>query len=369
MALINYTFKPAPNYGSYYKVDIYSMPDMDLVHTKNIYPPFPIQINESAVVPEFEDHVVRITSMGCGTIAAEFSVTKAISGCLPITGLTIENATSNAVFFNWLAPASIPLNGYEWIITEVGGSVVATNVTSLENANYTQLQPNKTYRLDVRSLCAIASSGFTSLTFNTITAEVVDFYNYTQDAVLVAITKGTPNGPNLLPVTTYPGASAGIINLGSTYSNVYAKFQSPVTSIINVVMKDTEGNVYRTRNVTPDGLTALIITNDQPILEGSVELWYLEDFGSIRFTPSQAAAIHIEGPNGYLEDAMVDVNETREFEMVPLGTYSIQISFNNCLGTPKHFVNGTENSTGSFNAVISSNGGAIEIFSYCLEMP
>jgi predicted secreted protein len=263
---------------------------------------------------------------------------EAVPSCLPAAGLVTTNYTSTSVDFSWTASESDPEDGYEWEVrTTTEGTVVATGTTMDLDDVATGLDPNTSYIVYVRSLCADeeVSSWINSSPFKTLCEAVTTFFTEgfnTVGAVPSCWTATILSGANNWQVaandgdfafTPHSGAGMAIKNWTSSATTAEAILVSPAIDYSSMPETQSRINVWiyrKTANALATDRVAFFL-NTTPNMSGS-PLQLLD----ISLLASQAPAVPTAGWYNYTANIPLSYHTGGNFYVISRGTTTSSFS-------------------------------------------
>lgn len=158
--------------------------------------------------------------------------------CYFPTGVTFTNVTNSSATINWLAPVSIPANGYEYYYSTSNTSPIASTTalgsSSGTSAPISGLQPDTIYYVWVRSVCSSTDKSEWTLTYsfktncNSVTYINENFDTYSVASIVPACWDRIISGSGVQSITGVIPTASGNYHIGQTSS-------SPANSTIVVL--------------------------------------------------------------------------------------------------------------------------------------
>lgn len=164
--------------------------------------------------------------------------------CLEPSGLSASAITDMTATISWIAPATAPANGYEYVYSTTNtpptGSGTATTSTS---ANLTGLMPSTTYYYWVRSMCSGSVSSWVTSSFTTLATPPSNNDCTSPTALTVGgtFTQNEVTGTNV-GATTTTDATATSSCQATRYNEVWYSVQVPASGNITIETKAATGS-------------------------------------------------------------------------------------------------------------------------------
>ena len=187
-------------------------------------------------------NVIKYSNNTTGTLPTSLTVSdyrrpfigfEYLVACNAPIAVTVASVTSNSAAVTWTAPGVLPSNGYEYYLSNSASvpatTTVATGVVPTQtNLNLSDLVPNTTYYLWVRSVCdaGTKSNWRAAAPFKTLCQSVTDFIqNFDTTTVGLGLLPdcwsraGTSNNVSTLTGGSAPGSPPNRLYMNITSSN------------------------------------------------------------------------------------------------------------------------------------------------------